>query len=169
MTDVTRGENRSHVNDSLLPTRDAARNVHDFISQNDKSQLLDKSYGDGSSPNEICAFKLDQGKIDELANDYRAKTRCVSFSCESAIQNVPYEETVKNDGASPRNEDKSRCKSTRKRKICSKIPDGVIIDLTNDACGVSRSGVRINVVSVHNLTSKKKFVAISKYELFLKF
>lgn len=156
-------ENREYENSPLLYS-DATYNVRDFISQED-NESLDKSYGDGS-PNEICAFKLDQGKIDELANDYRAET-CVSSSRESTIQKESCEETVKSDGTPSRNEDESRCKSNRKRKT-RKMPEGVIIDLSNDVYGTSRSGINISVISMHNLVSEMKFVAVPKYEFSFK-
>lgn len=147
-------------------------NVHDFISQ-EGNELLDKSYGDGS-PNEICAFKLDQEKIDELANDYSVET-CVSSSRESLIQKESCKEMVKSDGFSlkrgsgtlSRNEDESRCKSNRKRKTRRKMPEGIIIDFNNDVYGISRDGIKISVISMHDLMSEVKFVTIPKYEFSL--
>ncbi|XP_039302194.1 uncharacterized protein LOC105200742 isoform X2 [Solenopsis invicta] len=159
--DLLRAENETRVceNSPLLLYPDATYNVRDFISRED-NESLDKSYGDGSR-NEICAFKLDQGKIDELANDYRAET-CVSFSRESAIQKESCEEAVKSDGTPSRNEDESRCKSNRRRKTRRRLPDGVIIDLSNDVCGTSRGGMRISVISMNNLVPDMKFVATPK-------
>lgn len=153
-------ENREYENSPLLYS-DVTYNIRDFISQED-NESLDKSYGDGS-PNEICAFKLDQGKIDELANDYRAET-CVSSSRESAIQKESCEKTVKNDDTLSRNEDESRCKSNRKRKTRRKMPKGVIIDLSNDVYGTFRSDIKISVISMHNLVPEMKFVTVPKYE-----
>lgn len=152
-------ESRGYENSPLLYS-DATYNVRDFILQED-NESLDKSYGDGS-PNEICPFKLDRGKIDELANDYRAET-CVSSSRESSIQKESCKETVKSDGALSRNEDESRCKSNPKRKAHRKMPDGIIIDLSNDVYGTSRGGIKISVISMHNPVSEMKFVAIPKY------
>lgn len=164
--------NRKYENGPLLYS-DATYNVHDFISQ-EGNESLDKSYGDGS-PNEICAFKLDQEKIDELANDYRVET-CVSSSRESLIQKESCKETVKSDGFSlkggsgplSRNEDESRCKSNRKRKTRRKMPEGIIIDFNNDVYGISRGGIKISVISTHDLMSEMKFVAIPKYEFSFK-
>ncbi|XP_011692985.1 PREDICTED: uncharacterized protein LOC105453028 [Wasmannia auropunctata] len=159
--DLPRGGNKSRrYENSPLLNSDATYNVRDFITQED-NESLDKSYGDGS-PNEICAFKLDQGKIDELsANDYHAET-CVSSSRESAIQKESRKETVKNDGALSRNEDESRCKSNRKRKTRRKMPDGVVIDLSNDIYGMSRGGIKISVISMYNLVPEMKFIAVPK-------
>ncbi|XP_071637425.1 LOW QUALITY PROTEIN: uncharacterized protein [Temnothorax longispinosus] len=151
-------ENRKYENSPVLYSN-ATYNVRDFISQED-NESLDKSYEDGS-PNEICAFKLDQGKIDELANDYRVET-CVSSSRESSIQKKSCKETVKSDGTLSRNENESRCKSNRKRKTRRKIPEGVIIDFSNDVYGTSRGGIKISVISMHNLVSEMKFVTIPK-------
>lgn len=152
-----RNKNRRYVNSPFLFS-DATYNVRDFISQ-ENNESLDKSYGDGS-PNEICAFKLDHGKIDELANDYRAET-CVSSSRESAIQKESCKETVKSDGTPSRNEDESRCKSNRKRKTRRKMSEGVIIDLSNRVYGTSHGSIKISVISMHNLISEMKFVAVS--------
>lgn len=152
-------ENRRYENSPFLYP-DAA-----FIfSQQSEVELLDKSYGDGSS-NEICAVELDQGKIDEFANDYRAET-CVSYS--SAVRNESCKEKVKNDGTLLRNEAESRCKSNRKRRTRRKIPKGVIIDLSKDIYDTSHSGITINFISTHNLVSKTKLITISKYEFFVK-
>ncbi|XP_018402595.1 PREDICTED: uncharacterized protein LOC108779635 [Cyphomyrmex costatus] len=147
-------ESRRYKNNPLLYS-----DVRDFISRED-NESLDKSYGDGSS-NEICAFKLDQGKIDEFANYYRSET-CVSSSRESAIQKESYKETIKNDSTLSRNEDESRCKSNRKRRTRHKMPDGVIIDLSNDVYGTSRGGIKISIISTHNLMPKMKFVTVPK-------
>lgn len=155
-----RNESCRYENSPLLYS-DATYNVRDFISQ-ENNESLDKSYGDGS-PNEICVFKLDQEKIDELANDYRAET-CVSSSRESAIQKKSCKEAVKSDDTPSRNEDESRrCKSNRKRKTRRKMPDGVIIGLSNDVCGTSRGGIKISIISMHNLVPEMKFVAVPKY------
>lgn len=54
-------------------------------------------------------------------------------------------ETVKSDGPSFRNEDESRCKSSRERKTRR---DGVIIDLANDVYGTCRSDIKISVISI---------------------
>jgi len=152
-------KNRRYENNPLLYS-DATYNVRDFISQKD-NESLDKSYGN-ESPNEICSFKLDQEKIDELANDYQAET-CVPFSHENAIQKKSCKETVKNDSIPSRNEKESRCKSNRKRKTRRKMPKGVIIDLSNDIYGTFRGGIKISVISMHNLVPEMKFVAIPKY------
>lgn len=159
-------ENRKHENSPLLYPNAAGYNAHGFIfSQQSQVELLDKSYGDGSS-NEICAVELDQGKIDELANDYRAET-CVSYSNE--VRNESHKETVKNDGTLFKNEDKSRCKSSRKRKTCRKMPKGIIIDLSKDIYDNSHSGITINIISMDNLISKPRLInTVSKYEFFVK-
>lgn len=155
-------ENSERENNLLLYS-DPAYSVRGFISREDDTELPDKSYGD--SPNEICTFKLDQGKIDELANDYCSEITCVSSNRESTIQNEPYEKMVKNDGTSSRNEeDESRYKSNRGRKTRRKIPKGIIIDLSNDVYGTSRGGVKISVISIHNLVPEAKFFA--KYRFF---
>ncbi|KYN22963.1 hypothetical protein ALC57_04746 [Trachymyrmex cornetzi] len=150
-------KSRGYKNSPLLYSG-ATYNVRDFISQED-NKSLDKSYGDGSS-NEICAFKLDQGKIDELANDY--SETCASSSRESAIQKESCKETVKNNRTLSKNEDESQCKSNRKRKTRRKMPDGVIIDLSNDVYGISRGGIKISIISAHNLVPEMKFVAVPK-------
>ncbi|XP_036139034.1 uncharacterized protein LOC105833131 [Monomorium pharaonis] len=161
MVDVLRAgnESREYENCPLLYS-DAIYNVRDFISREDNESLA-KSYGDGS-PNEICVFKLDQGKIDELANDYHAETCVPSFSHESAIQKESCEEAVKSDGAPSRNEDESRCKSNRKRKTRRKMPDGVIIDLSGDVCSTLRGGMKISIISMHNPIPEMKFVTLPK-------
>lgn len=158
-------ESRRCEKSSLLYS-DAMYNVRDFISQED-NESLDKSYGDGSS-NEICPFKLDQGEIDEHANDYRAET-CVSSSRESSIQKESCKETVKSDGTLSRNEDESRCKSNRKRKTHRRMPEGIIVDFSNDVYAISRGGIKISVISRHNLVSEVKFVAAPKYGIFFFF
>jgi len=162
-TDLPQDGNKSrkYKNNPLLYS-DATYNVRDFISQED-NELLDKSYGDGSL-NEICAFKLDQGKIDELANDY--SETCVSSNHESAIQKESCKETVKNDRTFSKNEDESQCKLNRKRKTHRKIPDGVIIDLSNNVYGTSRGGIKISIIPTHNLVPKMKFVAVPRYKFF---
>lgn len=157
-------ENRRHEHRPLLYPDAAYNTVRDFIFSRSEVELLNKSYGDGSS-NEICAVELDQGKIDELANDYRAET-CVSYS--HAIRNESHKETVKNDGTFLRNEDESRCKSNRKRKMRRKMPKGIIIDLGKDIYGTSHNGIKINVISMHNLVSEMKLITISKYGFFVK-
>lgn len=157
-------ENRRHENRPLLYPDAAYNTVRDFIFSRSEVELLNKSYGDGSS-NEICAVELDQGKIDELANDYRAET-CVSYS--HAIRNESHKETVKNDGTFLRNEDESRCKSNRKRKMRRKMPKEIIIDLGKDIYGTSHNGIKINVISMHNLVSEMKLITISKYGFFVK-
>lgn len=133
-----------------------------IFSQQSEVELLDKSYGVGSS-NEICTIELDEGKIDEFANDYRAET-CVSYS--NAIGNEFCKETVKNDSTLLRNEDESRCKSNRKRKTRRKMPKGVIIDLSKDIYDTSHNGLTINFISTHKLVTKTKLITVSKYEFF---
>lgn len=157
-----RNENRRHENSSLSYPDVLHNDVRDFIFSRSEVELLNKSYGDGSS-NEICAVKLDQGKIDELANDYRAET-CVSYS--HAIRNESHKKTVKNDGTFLRNEDESRCKSNRKRKMRREMPKGIIIDLSKDIYGTFHNGIKINVISMHNLVSEMKLITISKYGFF---
>ncbi|XP_067215263.1 uncharacterized protein [Linepithema humile] len=94
-----------------------------------------------------------------------AEIQRTSPTRESAIQNEPYERTVKSDGTSSRNEDESRCKSNRGRKTRRKMPDGVIIDLSNDVYGTSRGGrIKFNVISMHSLVPEAKFLA--KYGFF---
>ncbi|XP_018353038.1 PREDICTED: uncharacterized protein LOC108754884 isoform X1 [Trachymyrmex septentrionalis] len=150
-------KSRRYKNSPFLYS-DATYNVRDFISQED-NESLDESYGDGPS-NEICAFKLDQRKIDELANDY--SETCVSSSRESAIQKESCKETVKNDRTLSKNEDESQCKSKRKRKTRRKIPDGVIINLSNNVYGISRGDIKISIISKHNLVPEMKFVAVPR-------
>ncbi|XP_011057476.1 PREDICTED: uncharacterized protein LOC105147862, partial [Acromyrmex echinatior] len=158
-TDLSQDGNKScRYKNSPFLYSGATYNVCDFISQED-NKPLDKSYGDGSL-NEICAFKLDQGKIDELANDY--SETCVSSRRENTIQKESCKETVKNDRTPSKNEDESQCKSNRKRKTRDKIPDGMIIDLSNNIYDTSRGGIKINIISTHNLVPEMKFVAVPK-------
>lgn len=152
-------ENRRHENNPFLYPDEAF-----IFSQQSEVELLDKSYGDDSS-NEICAVELDQGKIDELANDYRAEM-CISYN--SVIRNESRKETVKNDGTLLRNEDESRCKLNCKRKTRRKMPKGVIIDLNKDIYDTSHSGITINIISMHNLVPKTKLSTVSKYGFFVK-
>lgn len=130
-----------------------------MISWEYDGELRDKSYGDGS-PNEICVFKLDQEKIDELANDYHSAETCVSPSGGGGgtIQNKRYKETVKSDGSSSRNEDEFRCKSSRERKTRRGMPDGVIIIPGDAVRGASRSGITIGVISVRDLIPETRWV-----------
>lgn len=152
-------ENRKHENSPLLYSDTVGYNTHGFtFSQQSEGELLDKSYGDGSS-NEICAVELDQGKIDELANDYHAET-CISYSNE--IRNESHKETVKNDDTLLRNEDESRCKSSQKRKTRRKMSKEIIIDLSKDIYDTSHSAITINVISM-DLVSKTKLITVSKY------
>lgn len=128
--------------------------------EEDDGESPDKSYGDGA-PNEICAFKLDQGKIDEVANDYPAET-CVPLGRGSTVRNKLYKETVKSDGATARNEDESRCKSSRKRKTRRPTSDGVIIDLGGDVYGASRGAIKMSVISIRHPAPKTDAAAILK-------
>ncbi|EGI58561.1 hypothetical protein G5I_13332 [Acromyrmex echinatior] len=100
------------------------------------------------------------GKIDELANDY--SETCVSSRRENTIQKESCKETVKNDRTPSKNEDESQCKSNRKRKTRDKIPDGMIIDLSNNIYDTSRGGIKINIISTHNLVPEMKFVAVPR-------
>lgn len=157
-------ENRKHENSPLLYPDAVGYNAHGFIfSQQCEGELLDKSYGDGSS-NEICAVELDQGKIDELANDYRAETY-TSYSNET--RNESHKETVKNDDTLLRNDDESRCKSSHERKTRRKIPKEIIIVFSKDIYDTSHSGITINVISMDQV-SKTKLVTVSKYGFFIK-
>lgn len=159
-----RGSENYRETSSPLSYSDAkSRDARDSTSRQDDNESPNESYGDVTA-NEICAFKLDRGKIDEtLANDYCAETR-LSTGRESAIQNEPYGgSTVKSDGPAFRNEDESRCKSSRERKRRRKTPpDGVIIDLTDGVYGASRGGIKIGVISMRTPLPEMKFIAIPK-------